>query len=168
MVAALPSMALAAGNPSAWLSLAITFAPSLTSVDGLMARRIFSQLRPGNFDFRIEAFARGVSQQTGAELPRGGTVFQVFRQVGSAHEQFAVANLAFEDQAEFAVRVPVVNRLHDRLQILRQIVQHDAARRRDNVLPLPVLKILRREIAPAPDALDRTAAPEVCAGLLAP
>ena len=95
---------------------------------------------------RSEAVTGGVGQQAGAELAGGGALRQVAVEVDGADEQSALADACFEDEAELAARVPVVDDLHDRAQRPGQGIEHHGFGLVMQVLPLPVAVERRGEL----------------------
>ena len=73
-------------------------------------------------------------------------IFGSLLQVAHADEELACAHLPLHHKTEFVAALDIVDDLHDRLVILRKVVQHQRMRVLDNREPLPVGVHLGREI----------------------
>jgi hypothetical protein len=102
----------------------------------------------GRLDHRrgSECVGADVFVQTALQLPRGRVFPGQAGQVDRADEQPAGADAGLDDVAELVVAGEVVDHLHERPEVARQVVEDQAAAPLDELVPLPVAMELGGEV----------------------
>jgi hypothetical protein len=143
-----PTLQKVFGSPSstalALLPAASTRAPSLVITRRVEPER--ARLRRRERDLRLEPVAGHVVEQRLPQRGGDGTLLQIALEVEGTDEQAAGADVRLEDAAEPPVAVPVVNRLHDGLQLAWRAVEVHGSGAAGQLGPLPVAVALGREV----------------------
>src|SRR6266545_3998842 len=79
------------------------------------------------------------------QLPGNRAIIEISFDVCRANEQATASDFTFKDYPELVIAVPVVNGLHNRLQLARQAIEIDSPHPANKLEPLPVETHLCRE-----------------------